>query len=422
MNIAILGCGTVGAGVIRLLRANGCEIEKRLGEPLVLRYVLARHPERAMELGVPAEQITRELSPILADPEVDTVVELIGGVEDANRYIRAALSAGKHVVTANKDVIALYLNELSGLAEANGVTLSFEGSVGGGIPLIAPLRQTLAANRIRSIYGILNGTTNYILSRMCGEGMSFDEALSAAQGLGYAEADPSADVRGADAARKIAILASLAFRSRVTFPQVRYEGITKITPADIRFAERSGFAPKLLAVTREKDEGIEVFVRPALVPKTHPLSAVAGAFNAVYLLGDPVGEVMLYGQGAGADPTASSVVGDIMEAAHRRSGKGENICYDGRPVLDPGESENVYYLSLLVDDRPKVLAGVAGALGDCGISIASLVQEPREDGAAELMLLTHRTLEKNLERAEALLLGCDYVQDLHTMICLEDER
>ncbi len=421
MNIAILGCGTVAGGVLHLLENNREEIRERLGEELSVKRVLARHPEKARALGLSEEQICTDFSEILADSSIALVVELIGGTGDAYRFVRESLLNGRHVVTANKDLIALY-PELAQLAEEQGVMLLYEASVGGGIPLLGPLRQTLAANRIESIYGILNGTTNYILTRMSREGLGYAEALRAAQAAGYAEANPASDVEGADAARKIAILASLAFRTRLTYPQIYHEGIEGISETDIRFAARQGYTVKLLAVTREEDGRVEAYVRPALVPLDHPLASVNGAYNAVFLRGDAVGDIMLYGQGAGADPTASSVVGDIMEICRNHTVSYEGAAHSGKTLRPVEESDNIYYVRLLVADKPRVLAGVAGAFGDFGVSIASLVQEPREGGRAELMLLTHRASEEALRAAEAKLLQQNYVEEIHTLICLEDSQ
>lgn len=422
MNIAVLGCGTVAGGVIRLLRENRDEIARQAGEEIRISRVLARHPEKARALGFADEAICTDIDRILGDESIAVVVELIGGVEDAYRFVKGALTAGKHVVTANKDLIALHLRELSRLASEKGVSLFFEGAVGGGIPLIAPLRRTLAANRITDIYGILNGTTNYILSRMTKENIPYAEALSAAQALGYAEADPSADVLGDDSARKIAILASLAFHTEITYPEVRRDGITKVTGSDIRFAARLGMVPKLLAACHRTEAGVEAYVRPFLVPLTHPLSAVGGPFNAVYLNGEPVGEVMLYGQGAGADPTASSVVGDIMELKSRLdTASYEDCCETALPVLEHSARRHTFYLNLLVADKPKVLAGIALALGECGVSIASLVQEQTKDGTAEIMLTTHQTAEADFDRACEALRDNASVLDLHSMMILPEK-
>lgn len=421
MNIAVLGCGTVAGGVVRLLHENREEIARQTGEEIRIAKILARHPEKARALGFCEDEICTDIESILTDENVSVVVELIGGTGDAYRFVKGALEAGKHVVTANKDLIAVHLRDLSKLAADKDVQLFFEGAVGGGIPLISPLRQTLAANRITDIYGILNGTTNYILSRMTKEGLPYAEALAAAQALGYAEADPSADVEGSDSARKIAILASLAFHTEVTYPDVRRDGITKVSDSDIRFAARLGMVPKLLAACHQSAKGIEAYVRPFLVPVSHPLSAVNGPFNAVYLKGEPVGEVMLYGQGAGADPTASSVVGDIMELKKRLTGASYDDYCESLPVISAGTRQHTFYLNLLVADKPKVLAGIALALGECGVSIASLVQEQQQEGTAEIMLTTHATSEAAFEQACEALRANSAVLDLHSLMILTEK-
>lgn len=319
MKIAILGCGTVASGVIRILLDRPEELEKKAGERLELRRVLARHSEKALKLGLAPEQICADFNSIVSDPEVDTVVELIGGRTDAYHFICEALKAGKNVVTANKDVLAEHLHELTGLATDKGVSLMYEASVGGGIPIIGPLTHTLAANSFSRLRGILNGTTNYILTRMSKSGLDYATALKEAQELGYAEADPTNDVEGYDAARKIAILSSLAFGSEVRFGDVRCAGIASLTAQDIADAAAAGQTVKLIADASISDGKVSATVAPARIPNDHPLAAVDGSFNALYLTGDAVGDVMLYGRGAGSAPTASSVVGDLLEICRRKN-------------------------------------------------------------------------------------------------------
>ena len=418
--IALLGCGTVASGVYRLLQNNRHNIIQQAGEDVVIKYILARHPEKALALGVNPERICTSIEPILNDPEVSVVVELIGGVEDAYTFVRRALEAKKHVVTANKDLLAQSFAELYALASENGVSLSFEASVGGGIPLIGPLYRTLAASPVYSITGILNGTTNYILTRMTRDGLAYDEALRSAQELGYAESDPTADVEGFDAARKIAILSSLAFHSPVTARDVRCTGISAVTKADIAFAASVGYVIKLLAVGRQTEDGIEVYVRPAFVPGTHPLASVNDAYNAVFLSGQGLGDIMLYGQGAGAAPTAGSVVGDIMEICRRGTDSAgpsvSSLIYENLPIRDAGEVSAPFYIRLTVHDKPRVLAGVAGILSDHGISLASLVQSQLEGDMAELMLCTHMAKSASVDAAMAELKRKDYVVDGNSIL------
>ena len=420
IQIAILGCGTVGSGVIRLLQMHGESIRMQLGEDIVIKKVLARTPQKARDLGLKEEQICKDFAEIVSDEDISAVIELIGGTDDAYSFITQSLNAGKHVVTANKDLIALHYLELMVLARRNGVCFAFEASVGGGIPLIDSIRRTLAANRIESMYGILNGTTNYILTKMTQEGWSYGEALSRAQELGFAEADPTSDVEGHDAARKIAILSTLAFHTPVSFYDVYHEGISGITQTDIRFASQSGYVFKLLGVAERTERGCAAYVRPALVPSGHPLASVSDSFNAVFLKGDAVGDVMLYGRGAGSLPTASSVVGDLMSAFRKGEGKGDPgpVCFENLPVEDISETEHVYYVRLLVLDRPLVLAGVAKIFGEHGVSLASLVQEERED-KAELMLFTHRAKEKDVRAAMEELRALDSCCEGAARICLE---
>ena len=423
IQIAILGCGTVASGVIRLLALHGESIRDQLGEEVAIRKVLARTPAKALALGLTEDRICSDFSEILHDPEISVVIELIGGTGDAYTYILQSLEAGKHVVTANKDLIATHFQELSEIAAAHNVRFAFEASVGGGIPLVDSIRRTLAANRITSMYGILNGTTNYILTKMTQDGLSYDEALADAQRLGYAEADPTADVGGGDAARKIAILSMLAFHSPVSYYDVYHEGIPGITPTDIRFADRSGYVFKLLGIARQYADSCDAYVRPALVPKRHPLASVSDSFNAVFVIGDAVGEVMLYGRGAGSLPTASSVVGDLMNIV--RASRGHTAaaisCYEHLPVRDILDSENVYYVRLCVKDRPMVLARVARVFGEHGVSLRSLVQESHEGDRAELLLFTHRASQRDLSAAMEDLNVLDSVYESAFWIVMEED-
>lgn len=423
IQIAILGCGTVASGVISLLGTNAEIIRQQVGEEIVIRKVLARTPEKARRLGLREEQICTDIREILGDPEISVVVELIGGTGDAFAFIRDAMSAKKHVVTANKDLIADRYAELAEIASSNGVRFAFEASVGGGIPLIDPLRRTLAANRIRSIVGILNGTTNYILTRMTRDGLEYAEALKKAQELGFAEADPASDVEGLDAARKIAILSTLAFHTPVSFSDVRYEGISGVTKTDIRFALQSGYAVKLLAIARQNEDSFEACVRPALIPLSHPLASVSDSFNAVFISGDAVGDVMLYGRGAGSLPTASSVVGDLMSVVRAPEGNtGTDPLFARLPTADLLAAKHIYYVRLNVFDRPMVLAGIARVFGEHGISLASLVQETRDGGRAELMIFTHSAVERDLLEAMTELRAMDSVYDSAYRICMEETK
>ena len=314
VKIALLGLGTVGTGVYKVLKAQQEEIPHKVGAKIQLKKVLVRNTEKASRKLDDPSILTTEWKSILEDPEISIVVEVMGGIEPARRYILDALHAGKSVVTANKDLLASHGKELMDAAAETKSDLLFEASVAGGIPIIRPLKECLAGNHISEVMGIVNGTTNFILTKMAEEGMEFQEALALATELGYAEADPTADIEGLDAARKVAILASIAFHSRVTFDDVYTEGITKITATDIRYAREMGRDIKLLGVAKETPEGIEARVQPMLIPSTHPLASVRDSFNAVFVHGDAVDDTMFYGRGAGELPTASAVVGDILDA------------------------------------------------------------------------------------------------------------
>jgi len=419
INIGMLGLGTVGTGVAKVLTANAHNIAQKVGAPIVLKKVLVRalRKPRQVDLG---DALTTDLSAIVDDPSIDIVVELMGGEEPAKSYILRALAAGKHVVTANKDVIARHGRDLFGAAEANAVDLLFEASVGGGIPIIRPLKQCLAGNRIHQVMGIVNGTTNYMLSKMPAEKCDYDAVLAEAQHKGYAEADPTADVGGWDAARKIAILASIAFGTRVTLDDVHVEGITGITAQDIEYAGELGYVIKLLAIANDTDQGIDVRVHPAFIAKRHPLAAVQDVFNAIFVKGDAVGETMFYGRGAGEMPTASAVVADIIDVArdiqHGASSRILCTCFDNKPICPIAKTESPYYIRLLVEDKPGVLAAIAGAFGDQQVSLNSVIQKRKVDQRAEIVLLTYRVSDANMRLALNALGGMPVVSKVSSVI------
>lgn len=423
VKIGLLGCGTVGSGVVKLLEQNRDIIAHRAGEEIVLHKVLDRDVEKCLRLGINPEKIAADVEEILKDEEIDIVVELIGGVEPAYSYVMEAINRGKHVVSANKDLIAVKGREILENAEANRVDFYYEASVGGGIPIIYPLKQSLAANRIKEVIGILNGTTNYMLTKMSREGLSYEQVLKEAQDLGYAEADPTSDVEGLDAARKIAILSSIAFNSRITLDDVYVEGITRITPTDIKYAAELGYVIKLLAIAKEDEEGnVEVRVNPAFIPASHPLAGVNDVFNAVFVKGDAVGDVMHYGRGAGQMPTASAVVGDIIEIVRNmRYGCSSRIgctCYADKKVLKIEDTRSRFYIRMSVVDRPGVLAGIAGIFGNNNVSIAAVVQ--KEGGEmAELILITHEVKEKDLQKSLEGIKDLPTVKDIGNVIRLE---
>jgi homoserine dehydrogenase len=398
VRVGLLGCGNVGAALVDLVRKRADDIEARTGLRLEVARVAVRSTtkERGVELadGV----LTHDAAGLVDDPDVDVVVEVIGGIEPARELILAAIKAGKPVVTANKELLANVGAELFTAAENAGVDLLFEAAVGGGIPFIRPLRESLAGEEIRRVMGIVNGTTNYILTRMTEAGVSYGDALSEAQSLGYAERDPTADVEGFDAAAKAAIIATIAFGRRVVAGDVYNEGISAITPADIAYAAKMGYVVKLLAIAERHNGALGVRVHPAMVPSSHPLASVRDSFNAVFVEGDAVGELMFYGRGAGGFPTASAVLGDLVDAAvNRHKGGHGSIGTLGKAVLRPiDEVESAYYLNLDVFDRPGVLAAVAGVFGRHDVSIRSMEQEGL-GGEARLVFITHTAREASVQ-------------------------
>ncbi|MBS6395780.1 MAG: homoserine dehydrogenase [Clostridiales bacterium] len=399
---ALLGAGTVGGGVYKLLQRRKAEMPSKIQADLSITKVLVRNASKKRE-GIPDEVLTDDWSSIVHDPDISIVIELMGGIEPARTYILEALEAGKHVVTANKDLMAEHGKELMDAAERNHCDLQFEAAVAGGIPIIRPLKECLAGNEITEVMGIVNGTTNYILTKMTKDGMDFSEALKKAQELGFAEADPTADIEGLDAGRKMAILASIAFHSRVTFGDVDIKGITNITARDIQYAKELGCTLKLLGVARNLDGEIEVGVFPMLLPSGHPLANVNDSFNAVFVHGDAVDDAMFQGRGAGEFPTASAVVGDVIAVARNMQygccGRIGCSCYKNLPLKASGDAEHKFFLRLLVEDRPGILAGVAGVLGNNSVSINQVIQKPAVDGVAELVVITDKVVSRHLHDA-----------------------
>ena len=395
MRVGVLGCGNVGAALVGLVAESADAIEARTGLRLEVTRVAVRNVAKERPVALAPGVLTRDAAAVVVDPDVHVVVEVIGGIEPARTLVLEALKAGKPVVTANKELLANVGDELFTAAEAAGVDLLFEAAVGGGIPLIRPLRESLAGERIRRVMGVVNGTTNYVLSRMSEEGASYADALAEAQGLGYAERDPTADVEGFDAGAKAAILATIAFGTSVVAGDVYHEGIAAITPADIASAHRLGYEVKLLAIAEQGDDGrVAVRVHPAMVPADHPLSSVRDSFNAVFIEGDAVGELMLYGRGAGGAPTASAVLGDLIDAAgNLRQGSSARIGALPRAEIRPiDEVRSEYYIHLEVVDRPGVLRAVAEVFERHDVSIRSMEQEGMGD-EARLIFITHEAAE-----------------------------
>ena len=398
VKIGLLGCGHVGSALARLIATNGDEIEARSGVRLEVSRIAVRNLALDRDVPLPASVFTHDSAAVVADDDVDIVVEVIGGIEPAREHIVEALKAGKPVVTANKELLANFGKELFDTAAGAGVDLLFEASVAGGIPLIRPLRESLAGDRIRRVMGIVNGTTNYILSRMSESGASFNDALGEAQNLGYAERDPTADVEGFDAAAKAAIIATIAFGARVVAGDVYREGISSLTDADIASARSLGYEVKLLAVAEESDRGIAVRVHPTMLPVGHPLASVRDSFNALFIEADAVGELMFYGRGAGGMPTASAVLGDVIDAAKNlvSGARGATIgALARKPIRPIDEVESQFYLQLEVADEPGVLAAIAEEFGARSVSIKSMQQEGIGDGA-RLIFITHLAREADL--------------------------
>ena len=417
--IALLGMGTVGSGVYKILENQKEEMPFKVGAELEIVKVLVRNKAKYAET-VPAEKLTDRWEDIIDDESIDMVVEVMGGIEPARTYIKAALEKGKHVITANKDLMAMHGHELLDIAGQHHCDLLFEAAVAGGIPIIRPMKQCLAGNHITEVMGIINGTTNFILTKMKEEGMDFQEALRLATNLGYAEADPTADVEGYDAGRKLAIMASIAFHTPVTFDDVYTEGITKITAKDMRYAQELGCTIKLLGTAKETESGIEVKVHPTLIPENHPLASVNDAFNAVFVHGDAVDDAMFYGRGAGSLPTGSAVVGDIMDVARNMlfgcNGRIGCSCYKELPIKQIGDTRSSYYIRMKLEDRAGTLAALAGVFGSTNVSISVLLQKEKIGNAAEIVLVTHEVEEKRLKDAMTVLSTMSMVEEITNII------
>lgn len=405
IKIGIAGLGVVGGGTFDVLQRNSEELTRKTGLSMQVKTVMCRNLERARQKVGSTVTVTSDYHEIVNDPDIDIVVEVMGGIEPARTLILEAIAQGKHVVTANKALLAQYGNEIFAAADAKGVTVMFEAAVAGGVPIIKCLREGLSANRIEWVVGIINGTSNFILTSMRETGASFESALAEAQKLGYAEADPTFDIEGQDAAHKITLLSALAFGSPVNYKAASIEGISKLAAADIAYAESLGYRIKLLGITKRTNEGIELRVHPALVPMRRLMASVEGVMNAVVVKGDAVGTVLLHGRGAGAEPTASAVVADLVDvvkliASGRRPhpilGELNDVVW-----LDMDKTVSSYYLRIGVVDKPGVLADVTRIFADNGISVETMLQKeaPLEVGRTELVILTHSTVEGNVRKA-----------------------
>jgi homoserine dehydrogenase len=430
INVGIIGFGTVGTGTARILIENAEIIKRRLGTPVVLKMIsdLDIKRDRGIQLG--EVKLTTDVKDIINDPGIDIVVELIGGYKPAKEFILEAIRNKKHVVTANKALLAVHGEEIYSAAEKAGVTVGYEASVAGGIPILAAVRSGLAANNIKSIYGIVNGTCNYILTLMTSAGRKFDEVLKEAQAKGYAEADPTFDVEGIDSAHKLAVLTMLTFGTPVKFEDIYTEGISKITPLDIDFAKDLGYKIKLLAITKMADGEIEARVHPTMLPDTYPLAAVDGVFNALSVVGDAVGSTMFYGRGAGDMPTGSAVVGDIIDIGRDIlggcTGRSPITAFRERKTLKIRKMDDItscYYLRFSALDKPGVLSRITGVLGKNNISISSMIQKGRKvDEAVPIVMMSHEAVERDVRQALAEIDKMDCVAGTTVVIRVEEGK
>jgi homoserine dehydrogenase len=432
IKVGLLGFGTVGSGVVKLLSNNADLIAEKLGARLVLKRIADLDITSDRGVVVPAGMLTTNAQEVLDDPEIQIIIELIGGYEPAKTFVLKAIANGKHIVTANKALLAVHGDEIFAAAAASAVEVLFEPAVGGGIPILSAIKGNMAANRFSTVFGILNGTCNYILTKMTQEGADFSATLQTAQELGFAEADPTFDVEGIDTAHKLALLISLCFGTRVPFAEISTEGIRSISAIDINFARQFGYKIKLLAIGKCIEGKIEARVHPTMIPLNYPLADVDGVFNAIRLSGDFVGPVMMYGRGAGMNPTASAVVGDLMAIGRnlvagigRRSAPlaFQDAAVKSLPIRPMGEIVSKYYLRFSAVDRPGVLAKIAGILGNHQISIESMMQTGRSDTDGEIVpivIMTHEAMEANVRTALAEIDACEVICEKTNLIRIED--
>lgn len=425
INVGLLGAGTVGGGVLAVMKDNAEIIEKKIGKKIKITKVFGRDIQKLQEQYGDEYIYTTNIDDILEDPEIDIVVELLGREHPAKEYIAHAFEKGKNVVTANKDVLAKYGKELFPLAAEKNCDFMFEGSVCGGIPIIQPLKTSLAANKIMSIMGIVNGTTNYMLTKMSNEHLDYADVLKEAQNKGYAESDPTADVGGFDAARKLAILASIAFNTRISLDDVQVEGIENVSLRDITNAAELGYAIKLLAIAKNDPEhGISVRVHPTMLPVSHPLAGVNDVYNAVFVTGDAVGEAMFMGLGAGRMPTASAVCGDIIDVArnmqHGETGRISCTCFEDKKLCSLENMCSPCYIRMRVMDKPGALAAIAAAFGAQNVSLRNVVQKNKMGDEAEIVVITHNVSEFNLQMAVQTLKALPVVNEVCSVIRVED--
>lgn len=420
LGIALLGLGTVGSAVYNTITTQNTELARRAGRSLEIRRILVKDITKSRTVNVPSHLLTTDISQVIDDPEVDVAVEVIGGIIPAVEYLRDSILAGKHIVTANKELLAKHGKELLGLADKQGVHFHFEATAGGGIPIIKALKESLAANEISKVMGIINGTTNYILTEMAVRGISLEEALSEAQAKGYAEADPSSDVDGYDVGYKLLILGSIAFGARLDLDKINIEGIRRISSIDLEYGRKLGYTLKLLAIAKDTPKGIEARVHPTFIPNRHPLASVSGVFNAVYVEGDPVGELMFYGRGAGGSPTASAVCSDIIDVARDSGTKRACSCLNVKNQLPMETTISKYYVRFSVLDQPGVLGQIAAAFGRNNVSLHSVIQQGRGE-PVPLVFVTHEVKEAGFCQAIEEIKSLDCVFQVDNVIRVEEE-
>ncbi len=419
IGVGFLGLGTVGSGVQKILQMNREQVTRRAGAEFEVKKILVSDLHKKREVDVNSDLYTSDAEEVLCHPEIDVIIEVMGGVDEAKRYVKEALRNKKYVITANKDLMATYGADLMLLAGEQRRNIYYEASVGGGIPLIRPLKHSLGGNRISRIIGIINGTTNYILSKMSLENMDFETALAEAQEKGFAEKDPSNDLEGIDAGYKLCILTGLAFNSRVSFEDLHVEGINGISKRDIFYARELGFTLKLLAIGEEIDGSLATRVHPALIPSTHPLAGVLYENNALYVVGNAVGEVMFFGPGAGSLPTGSSIVADLIDVAHEMRCQDDNsvmeLHFQDKKIMDIERLYSAFFLRLQAKDQPGVFASLATTFGDESVSLDMIIQKSSLEGQAEIVLVTHEVEEQSFNRALDRIRGFAYIRKINSI-------
>ncbi|MFH1429769.1 MAG: homoserine dehydrogenase [Candidatus Margulisiibacteriota bacterium] len=416
INIGLIGFGIVGTGVAKILLEQAAQIESRLGKKVVLKKIVDLDITHDRGIKLPAGILSTKADDIINDPEINIVIEVIGGVKPARDFIISSLKNGKHVVTSNKEVIAKCGREIFKTAKENGVNIFYEAAVGGGIPILRPLNKCLAANKIEEVCGIVNGTTNYILSKMTKEGRNFSDILKEAQDAGFAEADPTADVEGFDAMYKVKILTSLAYGVDIELDDIYREGISKVSAVDIEYAKEFGYVIKLLAIAKDTENGLDVRVHPTMIPKDHALASVSGAFNAIFVHGNNVGETMFYGPGAGMLPTASAVVADMLDLAADGSYRIRDIVKPDTKPVNISMIKSQYYLRLIVVDKPGVLGKISTILGNNQVSILTVLQKEVKGALAELIIITDKVQEVQVQSAIKEMTTLDVVHEVANLI------